>query len=387
MKKILCILIVFIGASCSTSSKKLNESFDSFEIKKITENGVQSVAVNYQQQGWPSLRYKEGKSFNFVSKKIKIAVIGDTGCRLKESNGKKSYQKCNLISEWPYPVLTQQVAKEKYDFLIHTGDYHYREHCSEAECPTYTKSIGYGWDVWWEDFFKPTQVLFQKSPILFVRGNHEDCQRAYSGWNVLSASNKDFTESCQAVEPFQWVEMQDLVFINFDDSAFEDRKQLNSEDEKKWMDAFTSLAKRIENLNERKEIWFVAHKPVLGFVPDEDAEPKEITENLKKILFKSGLLSKIDFYLGGHIHNQQIILNQEHLTQVIVGNSGTALDPFGRKIMNSQVITTTESKNSFGYAIFERTGFKRWNWFFKNGQGVTELECRVNTVRTNCDFK
>ncbi len=92
---------------------------------------------------------------------------------------------------------------------------------------------------------------------------------------------------------------------------------------------------------------------------ESKTEPLAIKDYLRALMTEAGLINKIDYFLSGHIHNQQLVLSEKNqLQQIIVGHSGTALDTFGQKIKNSKMISTTESKTSFGYAIFERTGFK-----------------------------
>lgn len=379
--------LILLWQGCQTSPKSSQAVFETFNLRKITAQGIQDVQISSGSSAWPSVQYNELKPIPFKANNIKIAVLGDTGCRLKEGKSGGQYQDCHLPSRWPYPQIAKVIAAETYDFAIHTGDYHYREKCNDPErCPVITKSIGYGWDAWWDDFYQPSQALFARSPMLMVRGNHEDCERAYSGWGPLSVFNKKFKDSCDEIEPYQWIEMDDLVFINFDDASFEDRKALSDAQRAKWVPIFKKLRDRVAALNGKKEVWFIAHRPVLGFQPNkEDAEPEVIKDNLKSVMTEAGA-TKFDYYLSGHVHSQQVITTEENAIQVIVGHTGTVLKPFGRKIMNESMMTTTVGANSFGYAIFERTGFKKWNWLFKNQKGQVALDCKIDAAKARCDF-
>lgn len=392
-------------------------SFPTFYIHKIVENKVVQVEIKAPLQAaeknknsksdqlrneWPQISETQSHDLNSVFQKnisesklknepikLTLAVIGDTGCRLKESKKQKSYQNCESSSDWPYPQIVKQLQKENYDFLIHTGDYHYREHCADPKiCKNYQGHIGYGWGAWWDDFYWPSQGLFNKSPVLFVRGNHEDCQRAYAGWGPLSSMGSSFLKICEQIESSQWIELNDLVLINFDDSAFEDRKPLTEVEKQLWLKKFQILVERIQNqkkINKEKEFWFLTHKPVYGFFPDsETAEPTEISNNLSELLKQSGLLKNIDFVLSGHIHNQQIYLGEETLKQIIVGHSGSALDPFGRQLRLQKIISTTVNKDSFGYALFQRKAFKQWTWDFKDQKGQLVLSCEIQSKKINC---
>lgn len=387
MKKffLLCGVLIFWG-SCKTSPTFVAVPFEPFEIRKIVEKGIQPVVIQAGKGVWPAVTYKELSPLRLDAKKIKIAVLGDTGCRLKESHGKGSYQNCNLTQEWPFPEIVQSLVKESYDFAIHLGDYHYREQCSDKKlCSGYTNSIGYGWNAWWDDFYGPSQALFKKSPVLLVRGNHEDCNRAYAGWGPISAGNKKFEDVCTETEPYQWIEIGDLVFINFDNAAFEDRKPTPEKQKEKWIQALREISNRITQLKSKKEIWFIAHKPVLGFVPvGAQQEPSAIGEYLKVLLEETGLVKKIDYILAGHIHNQQLVFSQKDLLQIIVGHSGAALDPFGHKITNKKMISTTDSSSRFGYGLFERKSFKNWKFIFKDVKGKTDLSCTVRNKKINC---
>jgi hypothetical protein len=63
-----------------------------------------------------------------ASQPRRIAVIGDTGCRLKGS----AVQACNDPQQWPFRLIAEVVAQLNPDLVIHVGDYHYRE----TPCPT-----------------------------------------------------------------------------------------------------------------------------------------------------------------------------------------------------------------------------------------------------------
>src|SRR5271156_4622686 len=47
----------------------------------------------------------------------RIAVIGDTGCRIEG----KALQDCNDTNQWPFPVITKRAAGRKPDLVIHVG--------------------------------------------------------------------------------------------------------------------------------------------------------------------------------------------------------------------------------------------------------------------------
>src|ERR1700749_4682749 len=114
----------------------------------------------------------------------RILVIGDTGCRLKGS----LVQPCNETQQWPFAAIAQKAADLKPDLVIHVGDYLYRENaCPADQAGCQGTPFGDNWPTWAADFFTPAQPLLAAAPWVFVRGNHEDCQRAGPGWTRLLA--------------------------------------------------------------------------------------------------------------------------------------------------------------------------------------------------------
>ncbi|MGZ3726415.1 MAG: metallophosphoesterase family protein [Pseudobdellovibrio sp.] len=390
MKLLAALFFILPLAGCQTSSKKnpqpTQQTFQTFEIKKITEHGLQSLEIAPSAKEWPDVDFDDVVPLPFKSENLKFAVVGDTGCRLKESNGKNVYQNCADENEWPYKTVIKSLMNEKFDFMIHTGDYHYREQCSDRTiCPRYTRSFGYNWAAWWDDFYGPNQELFKKTPMLLVRGNHEDCTRAYAGWEPISVFNKQFDEKCEQVEPFQWIEIDDMVIVNFDDAGFDEKHETSKAEQARFLIQFKEISERISQLKTKKEIWLVTHKPVFAFLPSKDKSGyTPASRSLKAVLDQSDLLPKIDYILSGHVHTQQLVMNRDGLRQIIVANSGTALEPFGKKIRTNKLISLTDNENGFGYAMFERLGFRKWQVQFKNRDGKTEMECHIQDKKIKC---
>ncbi|HSS77422.1 MAG TPA: hypothetical protein VLV54_11825 [Thermoanaerobaculia bacterium] len=85
-----------------------------FEILICEANlpqGVRSASIGGTRVPVPSLKLK------------KIAVIGDTGCRIKcDPDGKCEVQNCNDPKKWPFARVAAKVAQEHPDIVIHVGD-------------------------------------------------------------------------------------------------------------------------------------------------------------------------------------------------------------------------------------------------------------------------
>ena len=120
-----------------------------------------------------------------------VAVIGDTGCRLKadkdadhDDDGK--FQDCDSKSAWPFSTLAKNVAKRKPQLLVHVGDYIYRESpCPKGDKGCKGSPYGDNWDTWKADFFKPAAPLLAAAPWIATRGNHEICARAGDGFMLF----------------------------------------------------------------------------------------------------------------------------------------------------------------------------------------------------------
>ena len=98
-----------------------------------------------------------------VDNPARIAVIGDTGCRLKGDR----IQACNDPVEWPFATVAAKAAASKPQLVIHVGDYLYRESpCppgDEKECGG--SPSGDNWEAWKADFFTPASALLRRCPV------------------------------------------------------------------------------------------------------------------------------------------------------------------------------------------------------------------------------
>lgn len=317
---------------------------------------------------------------------LKIVVIGDTGCRLKESTLKKSYQNCQNQKAWPFPVLAQTIAAEKADLIIHLGDYHYRESCSaNTQCSFWSPAVGYGWGPWRLDFFDPAKTALAASPWLFVRGNHEDCKRAYKGYQkFLSVSA--FGSECPEIEDPQFFQIGDIDIINLDSSSISDVPTSGSNE--LWNKKMSELETKIKTRT-GKYLWVVSHKPVLGLVALGPIYAP-INVNLNRYLESASWFSQVDLLMAGHIHNSQLVRKAQGPVQMVLGNSGSSLEKSKRKVSaenikmlqleKAQIIT-----NDFGYAVLERKSIQDdWRLIYKSPKGRIQKSCHLRHRAQDC---
>lgn len=391
MTKIM-LLFSLLTVACTQAPKK-DYRWVSLSEKGFTENHLQVLKEDkkfHSDGGFENLVLeKKPLPEKSTAEFKKIIILGDTGCRLKETKYGERYQNCKDLKEWPYPTLISRILTENPDLIIHTGDYHYREECSEGKvCRQYTDVIGKGWRAWDADFFSPSALALQKIPWLFLRGNHEDCSRAFEGYHLLSEQNR--TEKCPPYEKTEFVRIGNLLLVNLDTSKLTDREE-PSEVVAFWEKQFKDIETYLRSENSEspiKQVWLLTHRPVAALVVDFREGLSPTNRNLQKAFAKSGLASKIEFIISGHLHSSQLLKAEGFPKQLVVGHSGTSLDntrefkerekilkkTFGAlKITN--FVTDTLSAQSFGYAIMEKAADGiNWRLALKDLEGRTTFE-------------
>lgn len=243
-----------------------------------------------------------------------ILVFGDTGCRHKGSD----QQDCHgdpTQGAWGFPAISQQAAATEpaADVILHVGDYLYRENGCDV--------CGYKWSAWQADFFQAAEAsgLLRKAPWIFVRGNHEDCTRAWHGYFLFVAPGP-WTDpswpdsSCPtAVEPYEVV-LDELNIYVVDTS---------SEDANNAQESYSKVNSMISGSS--TDSWLTTHVPV--------CEDYDCDGDMGQAFAASGLdeASQLKWIHVGHIHLfEQIDAkagDDPHPPQTITGGSGTELYP------------------------------------------------------------
>lgn len=329
---------------------------------------------------------------------LKVVILGDTGCRLRG----KEIQNCLDPAEWPLENLLKTAAAEKPDFIIHVGDYHYRVSCNHpSKCEPFKNTVGYTWESWVADWFSPAQSL-NSIPVLFARGNHENCRRAWLHWQKYLSPDSNI-ESCRDVDPLQFVDLGDILLVNLDVSGVSDEPlPEDSVDKEKALASlklFLEQSKlQIQKItqNTKKKVWLILHKPPYGAVPYKEKESQEIfwdsgTPRLQLALEETGFNDLVDLYISGHIHNGQVVQGK-HALQIVTGESGTSLEPIGdysekpllMKNGSTAFIPTAHDKQ-FGYMTLELSqGSNTKTLKMKSPEGLVEAECQLGQFSATC---
>jgi len=338
----------------------------------------------------------------------RIVVIGDTGCRLKASEGQS--QDCNDPAAYPFAKIARLAADWRPDLVIHVGDYHYRE----TACPTDRQGCagspwGYGWDAWNADFFSPGAPLLAAAPFIVVRGNHETCVRAGQGWfrfldpHPLIAGRDCNDETADAENDYTApyaAPLGDGAQVIVLDLAAVGEGQIAPDSLQG--DQIRRTHQEMTALSTKARYTFVAnHKPILGFsaYPDKaggvvmrpgNRGPQSLFAAQTPNLFPE----TVQALLSGHVHLwQQVSFATPQPTQFISGFSGTLEDtppipdtlPPGAAPAPGTVVDHFSSwTGKFGFMTLERRAVDRWSVVVHDESGAAVKRCEIVGRASSC---
>ena len=340
----------------------------------------------------------------------RIVVIGDTGCRLKKSDG--AYQACNDGNLYPFARIAAAAASWRPDLVVHVGDLLYRENACPDDHPGCKGSPwGYGWDAWQADFFTPGAALLKAAPWAMVRGNHESCSRAGQGWwrmidtrpllagrDCNDVSNDDIGDYS---DPYAVPLGSDAQLIVMDTSNTLE-KSIPPGDIRQVK--YRELYHKLERLTQQAAYNIVAdHHPILGFSAIQDKrgmvtlQPgNQGIQSVFGAINPQFLPSGIDILLSGHVHAwQQISFSSSHPTQFVTGFSGTMEDsvalpakmpPDTAPAPGAVVENLSSWTGGFGYMTMERKGQQQWEARVWDVNGKMRNTCMIDGSHSICDL-
>ena len=246
-------------------------------------------------------------------------MIGDTGCRLKGS----LVQPCNDAQQWPFQSIAREAADLKPDLVIHVGDYLYRENaCPADQSGCQGTPFGDNWPTWAADFFTPAQPLLAAAPWVFVRGNHEDCQRAGPGWTrLLAPAPYDPANICADHTPPYSVPLKAMTLVVLDNASAPDAA----------VDANAVPAYRQDLAalgTVQAPVWALMHRPIWGAVRGPLGVPIGGNATEIEAAGTNGIPRSVELLLAGHIHTFEAInyADSKVPPQILAGGGGDMLD-------------------------------------------------------------
>lgn len=332
--------------------------------------GVASASIAGQSLPVPSGPY------------TRIAVIGDTGCRLDDWG--KEYQACNNPSAWPFAQVAASVAAWKPDLIIHVGDYLYRESpCPDGDSGCAGSPYGDTWETWSADFFAPASSLLGSAPWVFMRGNHETCERNAKGWFAY-LDPRPFQDICQRFTDPYVAPLNGLTLAVIDSAEAADTKESPGET--------AEYAREFEQLAEMAPTgaWLVTHRPVWGILEGKSGE-FEVENATYAAATGNRFQADYGLVLSGHIHLSEALAfdpSSGRPLQIIGGNSGTALDdiPTANPTagqLGDPAVAEAETLSSFGFLTLEPRG-RAWQATQRDASGMPLLACTLQLPEMGC---
>ncbi|MGN7661337.1 MAG: metallophosphoesterase family protein [Anaplasma sp.] len=274
---------------------------------------------------------------------VKVAVTGDTGCRIS----RLSRQDCKSPEKWPVRKVLEKIAGQNADLVVHVGDYLYRE----AECLDEKKCDKHVYGdnslTWAADWLSPLQSVSKKVAFIFVRGNHEDCERAYRGWfRYLDGHplSKRRYENCERMSDSWVFDLKQWFGSNVGfqvyDSSSSGEVFYREQDVRDLRRKFLEGSMHDRGL----QMFLLTHRPLWASYRKYGME---YYGNLPQVRAIGEVLpAEFVAVISGHIHLGQILsvrrrksgegapgslqghgaATKSHVTQIISGNGGTLLE-------------------------------------------------------------
>jgi len=286
----------------------------------------------------------------------RIVVIGDTGCRIHGVTA----QDCNHPQGWPFARVAALAAARHPDLVIHVGDYFYREGpCPMGRSGCAGSPHGDRFDTWRTDLFDPATPLLRQAPVVFVRGNHEDCRRGGNGWSrMLDAA--PWQEACPETDPAFVVRLGTLSLGVLDSSLAEDREAPAA--------AVAQMVPQFDRLKAELgpgESFILTHRPIWAAAPVGQMGPFGTLfvglNATEQAAARGRIAPAVSLVVSGHIHHfAAYSYGPTRPAQLVAGEGGANLVESERLAPNRAPLTIdglTAAKVNFaryGYVLMTR---------------------------------
>jgi hypothetical protein len=307
----------------------------------------------------------------------RVAVIGDTGCRLAA----RAVQDCGDSVAWPFAAIAKGAAARRPDLVIHLGDYYYRESaCPAGRALCAGSPYGDNWPTWQAELFDPAAPLFAAAPWVMVRGNHELCRRGGPGWFRLIDPYPARPGCVDRTEPYR-LSVGGLDLLIFDSA--------DADDFLAPPDKVAAYAGQLALLlaNVPPQAWLLTHRPVWAMA---QGELSGLTSNqTEQAAIHGQIPPTLDLVLSGHLHDFiSYEFGPQRPAQLIVGTGGDTLLPLGGAPIvgaeiDGMIVRRGFATERFGYFIMERTA-AGWDGTLYAPDDSVIARCRLSGREVDC---
>lgn len=305
----------------------------------------------------------------------RIAVIGDTGCRIKGAE----VQNCN--TDWPFEQVAKAAAAAQPQLVIHVGDYLYREDRCPAEESKKCEGSPHGdnWETWNADFFKPAAKLLVAAPWALSRGNHEDCTRAWRGWFYYLDSGGWSGAVCNSMPAPVTVKLGGFQLVLFDSSAV--KAAVDSAQVK----AYAAELRTLDVSN----AWLVDHHPFWAVRPGKNGAPPVSETDALQQAWDQASPKGINMVLSGHTHVFELLsYGTQRPLQIVAGDAGTGLDKGVPHQINGAdiygvMVEQSEDEDEFGYTLLNKSA-NGWTLSLQDPKTKELLNCSIDGGKAKC---
>ncbi len=349
------------------------------------------------------------------SKVRKLAIFGDTGCRVKANLA----QQCGDANSWPLAKISSSIAKDKPDLIVFTGDFFYREaacastliaQCAGSPAPVQGMPFNDTAYAWAADVFTPMSPIFSTAPILVTRGNHEACNRGGNGYFIYMDPRDGSQNTCapytgpdgaltvpandlnQSYASDVSIDAKHTLRFVVVDSAYGDDCNVSS-----IYDTQRARYLAAANLAKKQNSWLIVHRPIVGWQVNDDCSPTGGWVSSDQSAASAGLLGNYQILVSSHVHVVEAINIPGIPGQLVIGNGGTLLDPVLGAISTTSGPSTPQitygaptsswMSSQFGYVIGIPKSSTQWDLQMRNPAGATFALCALKSKNIACSNK
>lgn len=297
------------------------------------------------------------KALKLPPKQIKrFIIIGDTGCESSVFDKKYTYQNCEDKNSWPFETIANRIIDSNPDFVIHMGDYGYRNKYKTEEDAVKNQKMQ--WFFFKEDFFKPAEKLLSKAPMIFVRGNHESCSLTGKAW-FMFLDAQSYKQDCLEQSPTYNLNIDGLNLVVFDSSSAVSGLDFSKKQLEQYKSQFSDIVKEL-----KEPSWLLIHQPILSLSQLSAGEkfPSKLAAPVINQAFGESFTKKIPLSISGHFHLMAYVVRKsDKFEQFIFGNSGSSIHKANYVSYSyEQRNEKGEIKVKYGYTQFDRINYNKW---------------------------